>query len=247
MFGAALVAGAVNAVAGGGTLITFPTLLWVGIPPVTANATNSVALWPGLLTAVYGFRREIAVARRHLLALVVPAALGGVAGALALLGTPPGLFEAMAPALVLVATALLALQDRVGGRLDAAAGGRPSGVWWIGGGAAVLLTAAYAGFFGAGFGILLLGILSLLGERDIHEMNGVKNLLSLTAKGVALVSFAIGGIVDWPLAALMAAGALIGGLAGSVLSRRFERRAVRRAVVMVGLAMAASLVVRLVV
>jgi uncharacterized protein len=241
---AAAVGGAINAVAGGGSLISFPTLVWLGVPSVTANATNTVALWPGSLGSVVGYRRELAGLDRRLYVLVVPSLAGGIVGALLLARTPALLFDRLVPALVFFATCLFALQEPMQRWL-----GQHPQVRGLGGltaGAAFqLLVGVYGGYFGAGIGILMLAALGLMGEEDIHQMNGFKNLLAVFVNGIAAVYFIVQGMVSWPNALLMVVGAMAGGLGGAHLARRLGRQVVRRLVVAIGLAMSLALLTRL--
>ena len=244
IFVASFAAGAVNSIAGGGTLMSFPTLVWLGRDPIVANATNAVALWPGSLAAAFGFRRELATAERATLWLVVPSLAGGAVGAWLLLRTPSRTFAALVPWLILFATGLFAAQRplsrALGRHAGAAAGAVPRG-WWLVGGAFQFLVAVYGGYFGAGMGIVMLAALGLLGLRDIHEANALKNVLAVGINGIAAAYFAFGGAVDWHDAAVMATGAIAGGVAGAGMARRLGREFVHRAVIAVGLAAAASM------
>lgn len=246
---AAFAAGAINSVAGGGTLLSFPTMLWVGLPPITANATNTVALWPGSLGGVIGFRRELRGVRDLALLLLGPSLAGGIAGALLLLRTPSHLFEHLAPYLVLAATLLLAAQEPIGRRLprrgEPAAPGARSRTWAAGAVAFQFVVALYGGYFGAGMGILMLAALGLLGLSDIHQMNGLKNLLAIAINGVAAAYFIAAGAIVWNVAIVMAIASIIGGLTGARVAHRVGREVIRRTVIVIGLAMAASLLVRL--
>lgn len=242
VFGVAAVAGSVNAVAGGGTLITFPTLLGLGINPVIANATNTVALWPGSLAGAVGFRRELARTRRWLAVLLAPSVIGGLVGAVLLLRTPSSLFRAMAPYLVLVAAGLLALQDRYGERVAALAA-RSLHRWRAGAAVFQFVVAVYGGFFGAGIGILMLAALGVLGVGDLHEMNGLKNVLAVCINGVAAIYFAASGAVDWSVAGVMVVGAIGGGYLGASVARRLRPDLVRWIVVTVGVVVGVLLLV----
>jgi uncharacterized membrane protein YfcA len=273
VFAAAFAAGLMNSVAGGGTLLTFPTLVWIGRDPIIANATNTVALWPGSLAGMVGFRRELRAGGGALLPLVVPSLLGGVTGACLLLRTPSRTFAEIVPYLILFATVLFATQEPLTRRLRrrtdaprrvataAAAAGHVPGVksavlhqgggagtltttWWAGAVVFQFLVAVYGGYFGAGIGILMLAALGLLGLTDIHHMNGLKNLFAVCINGIAAVYFGTWGAVGWADAAVMAAGAIAGGYGGAGLARRLGRRFVRRAVVVIGVAMAISLLLR---
>jgi uncharacterized membrane protein YfcA len=256
VFGAAFAAGLVNAVAGGGTLISFPTLVWIGRDPVLANATNAVALWPGSLASMVGFRRELGGSRDFLLRLVGPSLAGGITGAVLLLRTPSHTFAAIVPYLILFATVLFAVQEPVtrfvrhrrhGARPHAAhtpAAAAPGERWWLAAAAFQFCVAVYGGYFGAGMGILMLAALGVLGLTDIHHMNGLKNAFALCINGVAAVYFALWGAVSWPDALVMAAGAIAGGYGGAGVARKVGRGVVRRAVIVIGVAMALSLLLR---
>ena len=244
LFLAALAAGAVNAIAGGGSIISFPTLLWAGVNPVIANATNATVLWPGVMAAVYGFRRELPEIPRPLLWLILPSFVGGLAGAFLLLQTPSGVFEALAPYLVLAATLLMAVQEPVARKLRLAERHRAVG-WWTGAVLTQLTISVYGGFFGAGIGILMLATLGFLGMVDIHGMNGLKNLFAATINGIAIAYFALSDAVLWGIVPIMAGGSILGGLISARIAYRFGPRYVRRAVIVVGLGMAVSLFVRL--
>jgi uncharacterized protein len=241
-FGAAFVAGAINSVAGGGTLITFPTLIWLGLSSVTANATSTVSIWPGSLGAMWGYRRELSSTEPRMLALVAPSLVGGITGALLLRWTPPAVFDAMVPFLILFATLLFMAQEAIQRILKTAdVAGHRSARWLAGAMLFQLLVALYGGYFGAGIGILMLAALSILGLTDIHQMNGLKNFFAICINGVAALYFIWAGMVYWPDVILMAAGAVAGGYGGAGMARRLGRTAVRRIVIFIGFAMALSL------
>ena len=246
ILGAGLLAGAVNAIAGAGSLITFPTLLWVGIGPVIANATNTVALWPGLVSATYGYRNELRPGTTRFLWLVIPSLIGGTLGAGLLLNTPAHSFAVAAPFLVLFATVLVAVRDAVtrwgnqpSKELD------PDRRWWAIVVPAQFLIAVYGGYFGAGIGILMLGTMGFMGFENIHQMNTLKAIFAFSINGAALVYFIAAGIVDWAAATVMAIGAISGGFLSSKAAYRVGQDAVRSAVVVIGLLMGLSLLVRL--
>jgi len=245
LFMAAALGGAVNAVAGGGSLITFPTLVWLGVPPVTANATNTVALWPGAVGSMWGYRRELAQTDRPLYLLVGPSFAGGLIGAYILNLTPAPLFERLVPWLVLFATCLFMAQEPLQRRFGRAHHGARSGRWLAAAAVFQFLVGVYGGYFGAGIGILMLAALSLLGSDDIHQMNGFKNLLALCVNGIAAIYFVWLRMVSWPDALVMAVGAILGGVLGAGLARKMGRPAVRRTVVVIGLSMTLGLALRL--
>jgi len=241
--GAAFAAGAVNSVAGGGTLLTFPALVWVGLSPVTANATSTVAIWPGTLGSLWGYRQELSQAERPLLALLAPSLVGGILGAWLLRFTPPAVFAALVPYLILFATLLFMLQQPVQRWMGhhESAPARRSGRWLAAAGGFQLLVALYGGYFGAGIGILMLAALSILGLRDMHEMNGLKVLFGLSINGVAAIYFVWARMVYWPDVLLMVAASIAGGYGGVGLARRIGQEAVRRVVIVIGFSMAVSL------
>jgi uncharacterized membrane protein YfcA len=254
VFLAAFVAGMMNSVAGGGTLVTFPTLVWLGIDPIQANVTSTVALWPGSLGAMVGFRRELGDSRRWMLLLGAPSVAGGLIGARLLLLTPSPLFASIVPYLILFATILFAAGEPLMRRLRAnnprqdseqgsttQARGR---AWWAGAIAFQFFVAIYGGYFGAGIGILMLAALGLLGLTDIHQMNGLKNFFAVCINVVAAAYFIASGRVAWAYALVMVVGAIAGGYGGAGLARRLGRQFVRRAVIFIGLAMALSLLFR---
>jgi uncharacterized membrane protein YfcA len=244
IFGAGFCAGMINSVAGGGTLLSFPTLVWLGRDPILANATNAVALWPGSLAAMFGFRRSLSHSRRWLVLLGIPSVLGGLLGAILLLRTPSSTFSAMVPWLILLATVLLAAQEPIGRALKRYHSGSPSRTWWAGAILFQFLVALYGGYFGAGIGIMMLAALSLLRLTDIYQMNGLKNFFAVCINAVAAVWFAWSGAVLWSDAIVMALGAMAGGYGGAGLARKAGPRAVRLAAVLVGFGMAVSLLLR---
>jgi len=243
-FAAAAVAGAINSVAGGGTLVSFPTLVWLGIPSINANATNTLALWPGSLGSMWGYRRELKGTDPRVLWLVLPSVAGGLLGAVLLFRTPTAVFDRLIPWLILFATCLFMAQEPLQRRLnrdDAPARGH----WFSWTMFFQFFVGLYGGYFGAGIGILMLAALSIMGHTDIHRMNGVKNLLAVCINGIAAVYFVVSGLVLWQESALLAVGAIAGGVGGAGLARRIGRPAVRRLVVVIGFAMALSMMLRL--
>ena len=240
---AALLAGAVNSIAGGGTLLSFPALLWIGRNPIMANATNAVALWPGSLAAMLGFRNELAKVQRWLLLLTLPSLAGGIIGAVLLLHTSTVTFTRLVPFLILGATLLLATQELITSRLGllGKAEGKPAVGWIVLVFTFQFLVGLYGGYFGAGMGILMLAALGLIGLTDLHQMNGLKNLLAICINGVAAIYFAASGAVIWVDAIEMAAAAIVGGFLGARMARKLGRVFVRRAVVVIGLLMSVAL------
>lgn len=237
MFGAAFVGGVMNSIAGGGTLVTFPVLLWLGLDPKIANATSTVALWPGSLSGAWGFRREMQNSSSFLVRLGAASVIGGGVGAWLLIITPSTVFAKLVPFLILFATVLFMAQDQIRRRLvvpGATTG--PSARWWLGATAFQFATAIYGGYFGAGMGIMMLAALGFIGLSDIHQANGIKNFLAVCINSVAVVGFALSGLVYWPEALLMTIGSVFGGYAGASVAKRLGRTFVRRAVVGIGFA-----------
>jgi uncharacterized membrane protein YfcA len=254
VFLVAFIAGMMNSVAGGGTLLTFPTLVWIGIDPIQANITSTVALWPGSLGAMVGFRRELGDSRRWMLLLGPPSIAGGLIGARLLLLTPSRLFASIVPYLILFATILFAIGEPLMRRLRGDDPEKPSEqagqnrtrarAWWTGAIVFQFLVAIYGGYFGAGIGILMLAALGFLRLTDIHQMNGLKNFFAVCINLIAAAYFIASGRVEWSYALVMIVGAIAGGYGGAGLARRLGRRFVRRAVIVIGFAMAVSLLFR---
>ena len=240
VFLAAFAAGVVNSIAGGGTLISFPALVWLGRNPILANATNAAALWPGSFAGMIGFRRDLAKVRRWLLLLIIPSVIGGAAGAILLLHTSTRTFERLVPWLILGATLLLAFQEVIAQRLRLVAH-EPTAGWVTFVFIFQLLVGLYGGYFGAGMGILMLAALGLIGLTDLHQMNGLKNLLAIGINGVAAIYFAASGAIIWFDALLMAIAAILGGFVGAKLAHKLGRKFVRSAVVAIGLVMTIAL------
>lgn len=245
-------AGTINAVVGSGTLITFPTLLAIGIPPVTANMSNSLGLVPGSVAGAVGYRRELAGQRGRVLRLLVWSTSGGVPGAILLLVLPPGAFEAVVPVLILLGVTLVVLQPRLSALVAARAERRGetgearteplSGAWWVP--LAVFGTGVYGGYFGAAQGVILMGILGIGVTDALQRLNGVKNVLVAVVNGIAglifvavaeLGLFGIEADVDWLVVAVIAVGAVIGGFLGAHYGRKLPPAALRGIIVVVGL------------
>jgi uncharacterized membrane protein YfcA len=244
-FGAAFAAGVINSIAGGGTLITFPTLIWLGLPSVTANATSTVVVWPGIVGSTWGYQRELISADRRMLALVAPSVVGGLAGALLLRRTPASVFDALVPFLILFATLLLMVQEPIQRKLKTAnAAAQQSARWLAGAMVFQLAVAVYGGYFGAGIGILMLAALSILGLTDIHQMNGLRTLFGVCINGVAVLYFIWAKMVFWPYVLVMVLGAVAGGYLGTHGARRLGQRAVRQVVIVTGFVMALSLFIK---
>lgn len=235
MFMGAFAAGTVNSVAGGGTLITFPLLIWLGLDPKVANSTSTVALWPGLFGGVLGFRKELEKSSSLLVGLGSISLVGGALGAWLLIFTPSPIFSRLVPFLILFATLLFMAQGTINRRLKLPAlTEKPHASWWLRIVIFQFFSAVYGGYFGAGNGILMLAALGLLGVHDIHRANGLKNFLGICINSIAILSFAIAHLVIWPVALLMAVGALTGGYFGARIAVRTGPVIVRRAVVIIG-------------
>jgi uncharacterized protein len=245
VFAAGVGAGVINAVAGGGTLLSFPVLVWAGRDPVIANATNALALWPGSVASAFGLRRELRSARSVLVLMLPPAVVGAAVGGWLLLHTPSRIFNSLVPYLVLAATALMAAQQplrRLGrGAADLESPGRARAVALVAG---QFVVSVYGGYFGAGMGILMLAMLGLYGLGDIHRRNALKNVTAAATNGVAGIYFAASGAIAWGDALVLAAGGIVGGYAGASLGRRMSGRAAEWLVVAVGAAMTAALFLR---
>ena len=237
VFLAAFAAGVINSIAGGGTLISFPTLVWLGRNPILANATNAAALWPGSFAGMVGFRRDLAMLPRWLFLLTIPSLIGGGVGAMLLLHTSTRTFNALVPWLIFGATMLLAFQEAITRRVRLH--GNVTFVFIL-----QFLVSIYGGYFGAGMGILMLAALGFVGLTDLHQMNGLKNLLAICINGVAAIYFAVSGAVIWSDAILMAIAAIAGGFAGAKMAHKLGRKFVRVAVVVIGLGMTVALLMR---
>lgn len=240
---AAIIAGAINSIAGGGTLISFPALMWVGRNPIVANATNTVALWPASFAGMVGFRRELVTIPRWLFLLTIPSVFGASLGAWLLLRTPAKTFEQIVPLLILTATLLLAGQEFISRRLGrvARAHEHPTAGWVTFVFVFQFLVAIYGGYFGAGMGILMLAALGFIGLTDLHQMNGLKNLLAICINGVAAIYFGISGAVNWHDGLIMAVSGIGGGYFGARVARKLGRKFVRAFVVAIGLIMTVAL------
>ena len=243
---AGFVAGIINSIAGGGTLISFPALLWIGRNPIIANATNTVAIWPGSFAGVIGFRKQLALIPRWLLFLTIPALAGGIAGAVLLLHTSQKTFANLVPFLILGATILLAAQEVITRRLTILKRlhDEHAGAFGLFAFVFQFFVSVYGGYFGAGMGILMLAALGLIGMNDMLKMNGLKNLLAICINGVAAVYFMVAGAVVWRDVAIMAVTSIAGGFLGARLAVRFGKKFVRAAVVIIGLVMTVAMFVK---
>ena len=243
VFAAGIGAGTINTIVGSGTLITFPVLLAVGLPPVTANVSNTLGLVPGSLSGAFGYRAELKGQRDRLLRLGGASLLGGLLGAILLLVLPAGAFEAIVPALIAVALLLVVFQPRLAKYLAAR---RTTPVRAEGGIALIIgvfCSGVYGGYFGAAQGVLLLGLMGLLLDDGLQRINATKNILAMIVNGVAAVFFLFVAHISWEAAGLIAAGSVIGGQVGSRVGRRLPPIALRGLIVVVGLAAIAKLLI----
>ena len=233
---AGVAAGTINAVVGSGTLITFPTLLAFGVPPVTANVSNTVGLVPGSLSGAVGYRRELAGQRSRVVRLASASLIGGVAGALLLLWLPSSAFDAIVPALILLGVLLVVLGPRIQRAVAARAesrGGIPDhGVWWVW--PAVAAAGVYGGYFGAAQGVLLMAILGIGVADTMQRHTATKNVLALIVNAVAAVVFVSVADVDWTAAGLIALGSVVGGQLGAGVGRRLSPTLLRAVIAVVG-------------
>lgn len=239
----ALAGGCVNAIAGGGTILTFPALIAALTPlgaaaAVMANATSTTALVPGSFAGAWAFRRELRPARRWIILLAAPSLIGGIAGSLLVTQLDPKIFGALVPWLILAAALLFALQPVLTRRKNLDAAAPPS----IRAQAAIVVfqffVAVYGGYFGAGIGILMLSSLGMMGLANIHQMNAVKNVLAACINGVSVIVFVLSGNVVWPYAAVMAVAAVIGAYLGGRFARRLPKQVVRGIVTAIGFTLA---------
>jgi uncharacterized membrane protein YfcA len=252
--GAGAAAGLINTVVGAGTLITFPTLLALGVPPVVANVSNTIGLAPGSLSGALSMRAELTGQRDRVVKLGVASLIGGVAGAALLLGLPSSAFAAIVPALIGLGCLLVVIQPWLSGKLAERRGAadetqRGTGSWWLWLG--ILLTGVYGGYFGAAQGVLLLAIMGIALTETLNRINAVKNVLALMVNGIAGVVFAIlpltpwaqpGAEVNWLVALVIAIGSVLGAQLGGRVGRRLPATIYRVIIVVVGVAAILSLV-----
>jgi uncharacterized membrane protein YfcA len=234
---AGMAAGTINTVVGSGTLITFPTLLAFGVPPVTANVSNNIGLVPGAVSGVIGYRRELAGQRSRVLRIGIASLLGGLAGAVLLLVLPDGAFSAIVPVLVGLGILLVVFQTRFQGwvaRRHESIGGAapPDGPWWVR--PAVGLAGVYGGYFGAAQGVLLMGVLGIGVPDTLQRLNALKNVLAGVVNAVAGLLFVLVADVDWRIVVLIGVGSVIGGQVGATVGRRLPAPVLRGVIVLVG-------------
>lgn len=238
LFSTAFIAGGLNAVAGGGSFITFPVLIFTGVPPIAANATNNTALWVAALASARAYRKDLGIPRRELLLLSATSLVGGVLGSLALLFTSPDVFKKLIPYLLLLATLVFTFGEPLkawfGRQTQKSSPQSPPLLRLM---LAQLAIAIYGGFFGAGLGILMLATLAFLGINNIHSMNAFKAFLGSCVNGIAIIPFIFAGIIAWPQAVLMAVGGSLGGYLCAHYARRVEPHLIRRVVMIVAFSM----------
>jgi hypothetical protein len=225
--------------------LTFPTLIWLGLNSITANATSTVAVWPGQVSGIFGYRRELKTIEQRFLYLAIPSLIGGLLGAVLLRLTPSTVFDRLVPYLILFATVLFMVQEPIQRRIKVSnPDAHKSASWFAGAVLFQFFVGVYGGYFGAGMGIMMLAAFSILGMTDIHQMNGFKNVLAGVVNFLAAIYFIAEKMVYWPDVGVMALGAILGGYAGAGTARRLGRTAVRRIVIFVGFGMAASLFIK---
>jgi uncharacterized protein len=246
IFFAAMLAGALNSVAGGGSFISFPALLFAGVPPINANTTNTVALWPGTVASVGAYRNLLFGERGRVPAMLAVSLAGGLVGALILLGTPQDTFTRLLPFLLLLATLLFTFSKQITGRVQQSVTHWHIPPWLM-----TTLTlglqfivAIYGGFFGGGIGIMMLAILSLRGMENIHSMNGIKTLLATAINGIAVVAFVLAGTIYWSHGLVMIVGAILGGYGGAYYAQSLDPKKVRWFVIGVGVFMTSYFFIR---
>ena len=240
---AGIAAGAVNAIVGAGSLITFPTLLLLGYPPLVANVSNTIGLVPGAFSGAFGYRRELAGQRTRARPLLIAAGLGGLTGALVLLILPASAFARIVPILILIACGLVAIQPRLSAwvlerRARSATVHTGGGPLLIVG---VYLTGIYGGYFGAAQGVILIALLAILVDDDLQRLNGLKNLIATVINGVAALIFIAVAPVAWVPAILLAIGSTIGGQLGAFVGRRLSPFVLRGAIILIGTIVAVRL------
>ena len=230
---ASFFAGIINSIAGGGSFLTFPALVFTGVPTIAANATSAVAVFPGYLSGALGFAKELReVPKSKFFLLIILSVLGGILGSLLLLITPSDVFSFVIPWLLGFATILFAFGNYISKWAE-----KTNGSGGTMGGIATLIVCIYGGYFNGGLGIILLALFSALGMRDIHLMNGLKNIMSFALSAASVVTFAIAGIVFWQQAVIMMIAATIGGYFGVFVARKLSKNTIRSIIVIIGLIM----------
>ncbi len=240
LFSTAFVAGGLNAVAGGGSFITFPALIFTGVQPIAANATNNTAMWVAALASAGAYRKDLGIQSRELLLLCAISLVGGVIGSVALLYTSPGVFKKLIPYLLLLASLLFTFSEPLKAwfqrQSEKSSPESPPLLRLILVQGAI---AIYGGFFGAAQGILMMATLTFLGIKNIHSINALKTFLGSCINGIAIVPFIFAGVIAWPQAILMAVGGSLGGYLSAYYARQLEPRLIRRVVMIVAFSMTA--------
>jgi len=243
LLGAGALAGAMNSIAGGGTIVTFPSLILSGLSSIVANATSTIALLPGTISSVFGYRRNIPAVRRWLRLFTPVSLVGGLIGGILLVQTPSSVFDGLVPFLILFATILFMANTTVA-RFFRPGAAEPSRRWLAGATLFQFCVALYGGYFGAGIGILMLASLGMLGFNDVHEMNTVKTILGFLINIVAAIYFVLSGIINWGSAGIMAIGTIAGGFSGAHFAQKVEQRKVRWVITGIGLVLSAIMFYR---
>jgi uncharacterized protein len=237
LFFAGALGGALNSVAGGGSFIAFPALLFTGVPPIPANATNTIALWTAAAASGGAYRKHLDVPRRVFIPLLAASLLGGLAGAFLLLKTPAHTFMRVLPWLTLGATLLFAFGKKLGGGRKSIIEHEATGAALAGATLFQLAVAVYGGYFGGGMGIVMLAMLAALGMTDIHAMNALKSVMGFVINGVAVITFVAAGAVYWRHGIIMIVGGIVGGYLGAHCAQRMPQSWIRMFVVVVGAGM----------
>jgi uncharacterized membrane protein YfcA len=237
LFFAAALGGGINAVAGGGSFVAFPALLFTGVPPISANATNTLALWVGTTASSGAYPQKLNITRRVMIPLVLTSILGGLAGAFLLIKTPAQTFLHLLPWLMLGATLLFAFGKHLTGRISAGISHNATNASVAGASFFELIVAVYGGYFGGGIGIMNLAMLSAIGMTDIHAMNKLKVILGGVINGVATVTFIVTRAIVWPQAIVMTVGSLLGGYSSAHFAQKLPQSWVKSFVLLVGTAM----------
>jgi uncharacterized membrane protein YfcA len=244
LFFAGALGGAINAVAGGGSFVAFPALLFTGVPAIPANATNTLALWVGTTASGGAYRKQLGIPRRVMIPLIVTSVFGGVAGAFLLIKTPAHTFLRVLPWLLLGATLLFAFGKHLTGRITAGISRKSSNAAIAGASIFELCVAVYGGYFGGGVGIVNLAMLAALGMTDIHAMNKLKVILGAVINGVAAVAFIATGFILWPQAGVMTVGAILGGYGAAHYAQKLPQVWIRGFVIVIGALMTVYFFVR---
>jgi len=237
LFVAGALGGALNSVAGGGSFIAFPALLFTGVPPIPANATNTIALWTGAAASGGAYRKRLDVPRRVFMPLLAASLVGGLAGAFLLLRTPAHTFMRVLPWLTLGATLLFAFGKKLAGGRKSVIEHETTATALAGATFFQFAVAVYGGYFGGGMGIVMLAMLATLGMSDIHAMNALKSVMGFVINGVAVVTFIVAKAVYWPHGVIMIAGAIVGGYLGAHFAQKIPQVWIRAFVVLVGAGM----------